>query len=143
MSAVKIMFVVFFCTFGLLFGIDLTRFYLAYDAISKGLSQSVDAGLIAGTDDTTRALGELQLNMDATRIAVRDVLKNNLSLDDALQNDNFKNSQLDIQLIYTNGNPRLEAVFSTHLSLVAGKMIGLPEYPLKIPKRTPYLSIYK
>lgn len=143
MSPVKIIFVVFFSTFFLVLGVDLTRFYVAYDAIAKALAQSVDAGLIAGTDDDTRSLGKLEVDLVSAKVAATDILRKNLKLDSGLENDNFKNSSLQIQIVYTNDVPRLEGVFSTHLNLYAGKLFGLSEFPLRIPKRTPYINTYR
>ncbi|NHN34883.1 hypothetical protein [Paenibacillus agricola] len=143
MSSVKLMFIIYFCVFVMIFVVDRIRIELVHDAIGDALSQALDAGLIQGTDDASRSLGELQLDMNAAQIAVNEVLKSNLKLDNGLSNDDYKDSQLDVTMVYQNGTPRLEAVFSTHITLYSGTMVGIGEYPIRIPKRTPYLTNYK
>lgn len=143
MSAHKYMFAILFGAFFLFVMSDVLRIWFAYDKIAKALSQSVDAGLIQGTDESTLNLGKLQINLNDAQSGIISVLKSNLRLDNALESDVYTGSQLSVQMTYMNGIPRLEATFSTHISLIAGKMFGYTAYPMQINKRTPYLMNYK
>jgi Flp pilus assembly protein TadG len=142
-SGFKIIFYILFSVVFTVIFTDVFRIYAAHQKIADALAQSVDAGLIAGTDQDTRSAGKLEIDLNKARAGVTNILMNNLKLDNRLENRFFTGSQLDIRLQYRNGSPRLESTFKTNIPIYSTKLFGFSEYSITVPKKTPYLTDFK
>lgn len=140
---IKTIFSIFFATFALFVFVDVSTVWYAYTAIGKTMAQAVDAGLIRGGIQEDLRTGYARLDLDLARSAVRDTIQTNLKLNNQLESKGYTNSSLQTDLKYFNNQPRLEAEFKTHVTLVAGRLVGLSSYPVTVTKKTPYLAIYK
>jgi len=107
------------------------------------MTQAVDAGLIQGGIQEDIRSGFVRLDESLARSAVRDTVQSNLKLNSQLTNEGYKNSNLQTNITYRNGQPRLEAQFNTQISLTAGRLVGLSTYSLTVTKKTPYMAKYK
>ncbi|CAN7767081.1 hypothetical protein LJR153_007307 [Paenibacillus sp. LjRoot153] len=142
-SGVKIiLFILISVVFTVVFT-DVFRVYAAHQKIADALAQAVDAGLIAGTDQDTRSAGKLEIDINKANAGVKEILRNNLNLNNQLENKLFTSSYLVIRIQYRKGSPRLESTFSTNIAIYSTKIFGLREYTITVPKKTPYLTGFK
>lgn len=130
-------------SFFLLLAVDVISVYSSYVKIERALNQALDAGLVAGNQAYEAQLGFARMDLGKARDSARDVMRETLRLDSNFNSDSYRNSTLTVDLVYTNNNPRLEAVYSTHIMIISGKLFGYDGIPITVAKKTPYLMEYK
>lgn len=129
-----------FASFALLVLRDITLTYSSYLKIEKSVEQALDAAVIAGSEEIDNQRGNLKLDLPAARSALEESLIVNMNLNGELENDLMKGSTIEVNLRYNGEIPRIEAQFSTHIDLIAGKWLGLDAWPITVKKHTPYLA---
>ncbi|MDY7989824.1 hypothetical protein UY536_03410 [Paenibacillus polymyxa] len=137
---IRTMAIIILAAVGLIFVRDIGVTYMAYLKIEKAVEQSLDAAIVAATEDMERQRGHLRLDQDSAQQTISSKLQGNLNLDRHLNNTFFHSSSLQVGITYAGDMPRIEMEYRTHLELGAGKMFGLDAWPLTVKKKTPYLA---
>ncbi|WP_270620087.1 hypothetical protein [Paenibacillus macerans] len=136
----RTMFLMLFSCVALVVVRDVGVAYAGYLKIEKSVEQSLDAAIIAATEDMERTKGFLRIDKNAARETIATMLQSNLKLNGALENTHFHDSLLNVELGYTSNIPRIEVEYKTHVNFSAGQMFGVPTWEVSVKKHTPYLS---
>jgi hypothetical protein len=129
--------------------LDLGMVYLTYDKISEVAEQALDAALVAGIDQEDADRGQMYINEAPAKLAATDVLKENLRLDDNLENRIMKNTVFTVILYqdqdpaHPGARPYLAGAVKTEVKTISPGLFGLEGIPITVRKTRFHMSNFK
>ena len=135
--------VVYFILLSLLLLILMFDTYLYFSSVSNfrdALDQALDAAIIAGIDVQDSQHGKISIKYNLAQEAARTCLRENLKLDEQLNNIFYTNSEFILEI--NSEGTLVQGKFTTKIQLLCLKMLNLPALPYSISKTQDYLSSY-
>lgn len=122
---------------------DLSSVWVVRSNIIAGLDKAMDAAMIEGLEPSDASGGHLVLNESQAVSAIKRNFRNNLQLNDALENRFLKDTQLKATLVYDKGKPKLAVDVKTRIIVMLPQMFGLEGIPIGIHDVQYHLSKYR
>jgi hypothetical protein len=117
--------------------------YIYFSSIANfrdALDQALDAAIVTSMDVDENQRGAVKIKYKEAVEAARSCLRENLKLDNNLNNDFYSDSDFYLNIMPT-GN-MIEAKFSTRIHLICLKIIGLESVPYSISKTQDFFTKY-
>lgn len=130
---------------GLFFSIlimDVAVVWAVRDKIIIATELSLDAALVVGVNEKDLLSGEVNINEKEGYYAAITMFKENLKLNNKLENSKLKDTKFTVQFKQTGERPRVEAYIETYITTVSPKVLGVPGIPVKIHKIQHHLGKY-
>ncbi len=121
---------------------DVATVWSVRDEIIVATEMSLDAALVAGVYKEDRVGGKLHANEEECRYTAKKRFKENLKLNNQLENSRMKDTTFDVQLINNQGRPRVEVYVETYITTMSPKIFGMPGVPVRIHRIQHHLDEY-
>ena len=122
---------------------DITSVWMVRNKLITAVEHSLDAAMIEGLDPNDAAGGKLILNEDKAYAAAKSLLQKNLRLDDNLESNFFKHTELNVTIVPDDRKPKFTVDVKTVVTANLPKIIGQAGIPVTIHKVQYHISKYR
>ncbi|MCR4442769.1 MAG: hypothetical protein QHH10_10990 [Peptococcaceae bacterium] len=122
---------------------DVTTVWATRNKIGVALDMALDAAMVGGLLEYDAKGGKSIIDESKGYALAVGFLKNNLRLNDQLENDLLKNSKFIATIVQDGNKPRGKVLFSTVIKAMTPKLFGMEGIPVVITKTRYHLSNYK
>lgn len=121
---------------------DVGTVYYVRAKMINSAEQALDAALIKALTVENYREGQLFIDESLGRHTARTIFKQNMNLNDSLENQFLKNTQFDVSFSRINGKPEAEVTVRTTIMAMSPKVIGLDGVPMTIRKTQFHIQKY-
>lgn len=126
---------------------ELGKVYVTYDKIYTVTEHALDAALIQGIKEQDARYGVLYIDAELAKAAAEETFKENLGLDDNLENEIMKDTRVFFEIHQgstenPSGVPYVSGVVYTSVTAMSPTLFGQPAIPIEIRKNQYHLTTY-
>lgn len=122
---------------------DITTVWLVRSRIVTAMEHSLDGALIGGITERNAQEGIIYINEDGGRYHAVRLLKRNLNLNDSLENQFLRNTEVSFELENRGEKAVAYINVSTRITAMSPKILGIEGIPIIIRKAQYFVNRYK
>jgi len=122
---------------------DMTTVWVLRSKIGASLEAALDAAMVGGLREYDARGGRIVIDESGGQALAAAYLKENLNLNDRLENSLMTKTRLEVTIVQDGDKPRGRAFFRAVVTVMVPKLFGLEGIPVVVSKTQYHLSSYK
>lgn len=123
--------------------LDITSVWLVRSKVISAVEMALDAALVGGITADEAQYGRTFIDEDRGISLARSIFKDNLRLNDSLENDFLTDTSLEISIVQDGEKPKISVQVKTDIRAMSPRVVGLQGIPISIRKYQYQISKYK
>lgn len=123
--------------------LDITSVWVVRSKIIRAAEMALDAALIGGVAADEAVLGRTFIDEDKGLAYALTIFKQNLQLNESLENQILQNTEFELSIIQDGDKPRISVQVKTTIRAISPQVVGMDGIPIAIRKFQYHISKYK